>query len=95
MPLELRTSTDAVIIGVRVKPRASRSRVIGEKEGLLEVAVAAPPVDGAANAELLATLARCFSIPRSRVTVIAGDTSRLKRVSLRGITVAEVMAALR
>ncbi len=95
MPLELRTSDNAVILGVKVKPRASRSRVIGEKLGFLEVAVAAPPVDGAANAELVATLARCFSLPKSRVTVVSGETSRVKRVSLRGVTEAEVMAALR
>ena len=53
MPGELR-------LKVRVKPRASKSRVLGTRDGVLEVAVAAPPVDGAANEELVRTLAEHY-----------------------------------
>ena len=61
---------------------------------MLEVAVAAPPVDGAANAELVATLARALRLAKSQVTIVGGESSRLKRVSLRGITEPELVAAL-
>ena len=65
---------------MRVKPRASKSRVLGEKEGLLEVAVAAPPVDGAANDELVRTLADHFGVAKSTLEVVSGHASRLKTV---------------
>ena len=48
---------DCLRIRVRVKPRASRSRVLGGRDGVLELSLAAPPVDGAANEELIRTLA--------------------------------------
>ena len=67
-------------LSVRVKPRASKSRVLGVKDGVLEVAVAAPPVDGAANAELLATLARHYDVPKSSLAIVSGETGRHKRV---------------
>lgn len=67
-------------LGVRVKPRASKSRVLGMKAGVLEVAVAAPPVDGAANEELLRTLAAHFAVPKSSVTLVSGHASKHKVV---------------
>jgi uncharacterized protein (TIGR00251 family) len=69
---------------VRVKPRASKSRVIGLKDGVLEVAVAAPPVDGAANAELVATLARHYGVSKSSVEIVSGGGARMKRVRITG-----------
>jgi uncharacterized protein (TIGR00251 family) len=70
-------------LSVRVKPRAAKSRVLGVKSGVLEVAVAAPPVDGAANDELLRTLAAHFDVPRSTLQIASGQTSRLKVVRFR------------
>lgn len=67
---------------VRVKPRASKSRVIGYKDDVLEVAVAAPPVDGAANEELIRTLAEHFDVPKSTITIVSGQGSRLKLVRI-------------
>jgi hypothetical protein len=61
-----------VKIEVLVKPRASRSRVLGVREGLLEVAVAAPPVDGAANDALLVCLADFLEVGRSALTIARG-----------------------
>jgi uncharacterized protein (TIGR00251 family) len=90
-PLTVRQDADGVVIAVRAKPRASRSRVVGVTEGALDVAVAAPPVDGAANDELVRTLAAHFGIPRRRVTLLAGEGSRHKRVHLAGFTAADVL----
>lgn len=69
---------------VRVVPRASRSEIVGEHDGALRVRVAAPPVDGAANEELVATLSRAFRVSRSAVQIASGHTSRLKHVRVVG-----------
>jgi uncharacterized protein (TIGR00251 family) len=90
--IEAREDGTGVVIRVRAKPRASRSRIVAVNEGALDVAVAAPPVDGAANEELLRTLAEHFGIPRRRVTLLAGGSSRHKRVHLAGLTAADVLA---
>jgi len=70
----------ALTFKVRVVPRASRSEIVGEHDGALRVRIAAPPVDGAANEELLRTLARAFKLPSSAFEIIAGHTGRLKTV---------------
>lgn len=72
-------------IEVLVKPRASRSRVLGVREGLLEVAVAAPPVDGAANDALLVCLADFLEVGRSALTIARGTSSRRKLVEIAGV----------
>lgn len=69
---------------VRVVPRASRSSVAGEHDGALRVRVAAPPVDGAANEELVRTLARAFDVPARNVEIKSGHTSKVKQVRVCG-----------
>lgn len=70
---------------VRVVPRASRSEVVGEHGGALRVRIAAPPVDGAANEELIRTLASAFTVPRSAIEIVAGHSSKLKTVRVTGL----------
>ena len=70
---------------VRVVPRASRSEIVGEHDGALHVRIAAAPVDGAANEELVRFLARALKVPRNAVVVIGGQTSRLKSIAVSGI----------
>jgi uncharacterized protein (TIGR00251 family) len=91
---EVEARAGALRIRVWVKPRASKSRVLGLREGALEVAVAAPPVDGEANAELIRTLARAFGCGKSALEIISGDGSRSKLVSITGLTAAELRAKL-
>jgi uncharacterized protein (TIGR00251 family) len=67
---------------VYVVPRASRSEIAGEHNGALRVRIAAPPVDGAANRELIAVLAKELHVPRSAVAIDAGHNSRTKRVTV-------------
>lgn len=69
---------------MRVVPRASRSSVVGEHDSALRVRVAAPPVDGAANEELLRVLARFFNVPVREVEITGGHTAKLKQVRIRG-----------
>ena len=75
----------AITFRVRVVVRASRSRIIGEHDGALRVRVNAPPVDGAANEELVRTLAREFNVSVRAVEITGGHTSKLKRVRVRGV----------
>jgi uncharacterized protein len=74
----------ALLFTVRVVPRASRSVVIGEHDGSLRVRLAAPPVDGAANEELVRVLARAFDVPARDVEITSGHTSKVKQIRARG-----------
>lgn len=74
---------DDLRVTVRVKPRASKSRVLGLKGTELEVAIAAPPVDGAANDELTRTLAEHYGVPKRAVEIVSGHASRIKIVRVR------------
>ena len=71
---------------MQVVPRSSRSEVVGEHNGALRVRLAAPPVDGAANDELIHVLAKTFKVPRSAVTILSGHSGRLKQVSIDGVS---------
>ena len=70
---------------VRVVPRASRSGVAGEHDGALRVRVAAPPVDGAANEELVRTLCRALGVRERDVEITSGHTSKLKQVRVTNV----------
>lgn len=94
MTLRLEERGGAVRIPVRAQPRASRSELVGEYDGALKVRLAAPPVEGAANAELVRFLARRLGVPRSAVRVVAGETGRNKLVEVDGVSLADVAQAL-
>ncbi|MDP3158018.1 MAG: DUF167 domain-containing protein [Archangium sp.] len=79
---------------VLVQPRASRTRVVGEHAGRLKIALAAPPVDGEANAALIEFLSDALNVRKSDVSLIEGQTSRRKRLAVRGVAPAQVMAIL-
>jgi uncharacterized protein (TIGR00251 family) len=80
----------AVRFSVRVVPRASRSAIEGMYGEALKVRLAAPPVDGAANDELVEVLADALGVPRSRVRIVGGGHSRTKVVEVDGVTAQEV-----
>ena len=84
----------AVELAVLVQPRASRTRVVGEHDGLLKIQLAAPPVEGEANAALLEFLAKRLGVPRRQVSLISGDTARRKRVRVDGLGAAEAEAVM-
>jgi len=81
-------SPDGAILDIRVVPRAGRTALAGMRNGALLIRLAAAPVDGAANAELLAFLARLLDLPRPRLLLVAGERARLKRVRVLGMTAA-------
>ena len=70
---------------VWVQPRASRTEVAGMRGDAVKIRLAAPPVDGAANEELVRFVAEMLGVARSAVSIAAGQTSRLKTVEVEGI----------
>jgi uncharacterized protein (TIGR00251 family) len=79
---------------VRLQPRARRAEVVGERAGAIVIRVTAPPVDGKANAALCAFVAERAGVPRSRVSVVRGTTSRDKLVRVEGADAEDLRAAL-
>lgn len=69
---------------VRVVPRASRSEIAGEYNGALRVRIAAPPVEGAANRELIRLLAKTFKLPANAIAIVSGVGSKSKIVRVQG-----------
>ncbi|MBA3441414.1 MAG: DUF167 domain-containing protein [Pyrinomonadaceae bacterium] len=82
----------AIHFAVRVVPRAACSAVMGEHDTALRVRLAAPPVDGAANEELIRLLADVFGVPSRAVEITSGHTSKLKRVRVRGVSSAALQS---
>ena len=93
--LALRSAPAGTLLPVRVVPRAGRTGVDGAVEGALRVRLTAPPVEGAANAALIAYLADLLGLPKSAVTLAAGSTSRHKTLLLQGLAPAEVLDRVR
>lgn len=90
----LSQTTSGVEIAIYAAPRASRTRVVGPHGDRLKVQVTAPPVDGAANREIEKLLAGALGVSRSAVSVIAGETSKRKRVRIDGVDSASAREAL-
>ena len=75
---------------VRVVPRASRSEIAGEYNGALRVRIAAPPVEGAANRELIKVLAKSFKLPQNAVEIVSGANAKNKIVRIRDANAARL-----
>ena len=82
------------VLSVYVQPKASTTECVGIHGDALKIRVAAPPVDGAANDELMRFLARRLSIPSTSVQIHSGASGRHKRVLVKGATAEFVKARL-
>ncbi len=80
---------------LHIVPRATTTAVVGRHGDAIKVRVAAPPVDGAANEELIRFLAGRLGVPRSAVAITAGTSSRRKTVSIAGIETAAAVRMLK
>ena len=78
MPAWLREDGDALVLSLHVQPGAAHTSVEGEHGDALKLRLAAAPVEGKANAELVRWLARAFGVPRRNVVLLRGETSRAK-----------------
>ena len=70
---------------VLVQPRASRTKVLGPHDGRIKIALAAPPVDGEANAALIAFLSDLLGVKKGQVILLDGATGRRKRIFVQGV----------
>ena len=78
-------SDGTVTFTVRVIPRSSKTEIVGEHDGALKIKLKSPPVDGAANDELIRFLSKQLGVPRSSVEIVGGYSSRTKRVVITGL----------
>lgn len=92
--IDLRVVEGAVRIKIRVQPKARRSGIDGVHGDALKVRVAAPPVDGKANAAVVALLAQELGVARSAVSITVGGGSRDKVVEIQGVSVEQMRRAL-
>jgi uncharacterized protein (TIGR00251 family) len=75
----------ALVFSVRVAARASKSEIVGEHDGALRIRIASPPVDGAANAELIKLLSKTFGVAKSEVEILSGQTSKTKQIKIENV----------
>ncbi len=84
-----------VCLNILVQPRSSKSELAGMQQGRLKIRIAAPPVDGEANDELVRFLARFFDRPKSSVRILQGHRGKQKRAQLTGMSAESVRTRLR
>ena len=78
-----RWSGDDLEVTLRVQPRASKNAFVEEQDGAYRVRIQAPPVDGKANEAVRRFIAETFGVPQSRVELLSGEQSRVKRLLIR------------
>jgi uncharacterized protein len=89
-----RDEASGVVLEVLVQPRASRTRAVGEHDGRLKIQLAAPPVDGEANAALVEFLADALGVRKADVAIARGETGRRKSVRVAGVSAAVAVGRL-
>ena len=89
-----RDTPDGCTLPVRVHPGAKRNAVTGTHDGAVKISLTTPPTDGRANDALIAFVAERLSIPRSRIALVSGRTSRSKVLRITGLNAAEVDSRL-
>lgn len=82
----LRADGDSVVLTLHIQPGAKKTEVAGPHGEALKIRLAAPPVDGKANAELIRFLAAILHVPRKSVELLSGDSARAKRLRVNGIS---------
>lgn len=88
------TPAKPAVVRFHAVPRASRTEVAGRHGDAVKIRLKAPPVDGAANQELIRFLAKHFGVPRSAVRLVSGASSRDKRIAIPGVTAEAAVASL-
>jgi uncharacterized protein len=94
LALTLRETPEGCVLPVRVHPGAKRNAITGVHDGAVKISLTKPPTDGRANEALIAFLAERLRVPRARITLMSGTTSRSKMLRLAGKSAADVQAAL-
>ncbi len=85
---------DGCTVNVRVHPGARKNGVSGVHAGAVKISLTTPPVDGRANEALIAFVAELLGVPRARVSLVSGMTSRTKVLRITGKSAADLRTAL-
>jgi uncharacterized protein (TIGR00251 family) len=93
-PSRNEAAAPAVLLPVRIQPRASKNEIVEMEGGGLKIRLTAPPVDGAANEALVRFLADRLGIAKSRVEIVSGHTGREKVIGISGMTDGEAKRLL-
>ena len=92
--IPFRETTDGVTFAIKVHPRAKKNAITGEIGDALKVSVTAPPLEGKANDACIEFFAKVLEVPRSSVTIAAGQTSRNKLIRVAGLSAVEIKKRL-
>jgi hypothetical protein len=93
-PLPIRADATGVSFDALITPRAARARFGPQKGDRIAIFVTAPPVDGEANAQVIAFVAKVLDVPRRAVTITAGERGRRKTIHVDGVTAQTLSARL-
>ncbi len=93
--IPIRDSAAGATFAVKVHPRARKDAITGEVGDALKVALTAPPVEGRANDAVVEFFAKLLRVPRSSVTIAAGESSRQKVIRVAGLSAAAIAERLR
>ncbi len=93
--IPIRDTPQGATLSVKVHPRAKKNAIAGEVGDALKLALTAPPVEGKANDACIRYLAEVLEVPRSSITIAAGETSRLKVIRVLGLSAAQIEQRLR
>ena len=88
--IPFRETAGGVTFAIKVQPRAKKNAITGELGDALKVALTAPPVEGKANEACIDFFAKFLEVPRSSITIAAGQTSRNKVIRVIGLSVTEI-----
>jgi uncharacterized protein (TIGR00251 family) len=86
LKIPVHDSPSGATFAVRIHPRARKNAITGELGEALKLSLTAPPVEGKANAACIEFFANLLKVPRSSVTIAAGQTSRNKLIAVAGLT---------
>jgi uncharacterized protein len=92
--IPIRDTGASATFEVKIHPRAKKNAITGEVGDALKVCLTAPPVDGKANQACIEFFAKLLNLPRSSVTIAAGQTSRNKVMRVGGVTAAQLRERL-
>ena len=84
--IEISETDEGLLLSLKVQPKSSANRILGEHGGALKVSVTAAPEKGKANAAVIALLSETLGVPKSAIEIVRGETSRIKTVRIHGMT---------
>jgi len=90
----LRACPEGVLLAIKVQTRAKSTEIVKIEHGVLKIRVQSPPVEGAANQEILDLLRKIFRVPRQNIQILRGEKNRCKWVEIRGLSLAGARAAV-